>query len=124
MAAGHLNVEALYAALDEQRRARGISWRQVAQEVGISPSTLTRLGKRKRPDVDSFGALVKWLGVAADEFLRRDIDEFLRRDIDPMVMVSSYLRARKELSSKSVSALENIIRAAYNSLKDKPPAQG
>jgi len=43
----------LYEAMDEQRRVRGLSWREVAQEIGgISPSTLTRtkLGGRMEAD--------------------------------------------------------------------------
>ena len=40
-------------------------------------------------------------------------------DIEPIAMISSYLRARRELSPKSAEALEDILRAAYNSLKEE-----
>ena len=69
MEEARLDVAALYAALDTQRQSRGMSWRQVAKEAGISPSTLTRMTQEKRPDVDSFAALVSWLGLSADRFL-------------------------------------------------------
>jgi transcriptional regulator with XRE-family HTH domain len=61
--------EGFYAALDRARRARDLSWRQVASEAGVSPSTLTRLGNGLRPDIDSFAKLVQWLNCSADPFL-------------------------------------------------------
>src|SRR5258708_4432630 len=64
-----LDTEALYAALDAQRQGRDLSWRQLAKEVGVSPSTMTRLAQRQRPDIDAFAALVRWLGQPADNFL-------------------------------------------------------
>lgn len=113
----YLDVEALYGALDAQRKARSLSWRELAKEAGVSPSTLTRLGQQKRPDVDSFAALIQWLGVPAEHFLRGGPAK--KKEPEPIAMVSSLLRARKDLSKKSVEAFEDIIRAAYESLKEK-----
>ncbi len=117
MPEAHLDVEALYAALDVQRRSEDLSWRQLAKKVGISPSTLTRMAQGKRPDVDSFAALVRWVGVPADQFLRPEGGKQPRKRTEPLAMISTYLRASKELDKKSVEALEDIIRAAYRSLK-------
>ncbi len=120
MGQAHLDVEALYAALDEQRKAKGLSWRELAKEAGISPSTLTRLGQQKRPDVDSFAALIQWLGIPSDQFLRSDASKAKKKEPETMAMVSTLLRANKKLSKKTVEALEEIIRAAYENLRDKP----
>jgi hypothetical protein len=65
------DVRALYDAMDAQRRARGMSWRQMAQEMGgISPSTLTctRLGGRIK--VDGMLAMVRRLGRTVESFTR------------------------------------------------------
>ena len=35
--------DAFYAALDEERQARQCTWKRVAEESGISASTLTRI---------------------------------------------------------------------------------
>jgi transcriptional regulator with XRE-family HTH domain len=112
----YLDVEALRGALDEKRRSRQLSWRQVAKQSGVSPSTLTRLAQGKRPDVDGFAALVSWLGVSADFFLRTDgkADD----QPEPMVVISAHLRAQKDLSPESTEALEDIIRAAYEGLRE------
>ena len=116
-----LDVRALYAALDHARRSKHMSWRGVASEAGVSPSTLTRLGQHKRPDVDSFGALAQWLGIDAGKFLREPPgrSRTAEDDTEPIAVISAYLRARKELSSKSADALEDILRAAYESLREE-----
>jgi transcriptional regulator with XRE-family HTH domain len=67
-----INVPALYAALDAQREAAGLSWRQLAKNLGLSPSTFTRLANGHRPDVDAFAALVGWLGQPAERFITSD----------------------------------------------------
>jgi transcriptional regulator with XRE-family HTH domain len=117
MAEAHLDIEALYAALDVQRQSKNLSWRQLAKEVGISPSTLTRMAQGKRPDVDSFAGLVRWLGIPADQFLRSVGSSSTKKTPEPLAMISTYLRASKDLDKKSIEALEDIIRAAYRSLK-------
>lgn len=59
------------AALHRARMARNLSWRQVATEAGVSPSTLTRnFTPGKHPDLNNFAKLVQWLGCSADPFLR------------------------------------------------------
>jgi hypothetical protein len=65
------DARALYDALDVQRRARGMSWREVAQEIGgISPSTLTRTKLGGRMEADGMLAMVRWLGRTAESFTR------------------------------------------------------
>ena len=113
----HLDVDALYAALDANRKSQDMSWRDVAKEAGVSPSTLTRMAQGKRPDVDGFAALVAWLGLSADHFLRLAKSGVAKKSADPMAMISTYLRASKELDKKSVEALEDIIQAAWRTLK-------
>lgn len=113
-----LDTRTLYAALDQKRQSDELSWRQVAQEAGVGPSTLTRLGQGKRPDVDGFAALVKWLGQSADDFLKpKTIDKDAEK-VDTMAVISTHLRSSKNLSPESVEALEDIIRAAYKGLKN------
>ena len=113
-----LDVQTLYAAVDQRRQSLKMSWRQAAVAAGISPSTLTRLGQGKRPDVSGFASLIKWLGVSPEHFLS-GVRAPHQDDQDFMTVVSAQLRARKELSPKSAEALEEIIRAAYTRLKDR-----
>jgi len=62
--------KALHEALDRERLARGWSWRQVAAATGVSSSTLTRTREGGRLEVDGMLAMVSWLGVPVDRFVR------------------------------------------------------
>lgn len=66
MSAYRLDVPELCRRLDVRRRERGLLWRDVAEAVGISPSTLTRLGHGKRPDADALVSLLVWLDLDTD----------------------------------------------------------
>jgi DNA-binding XRE family transcriptional regulator len=67
---GRFDANALYAALDEHRRYRGITWQQVAEEMGISPSTIMFMDSEVRLDVDEILAMVRWLGRHVESFTR------------------------------------------------------
>jgi transcriptional regulator with XRE-family HTH domain len=108
-----INTKTLYAALDAQREARGISWRQLAHEVEVSPSTLSRLGQGKGPAADVFVALAGWLGLAAEQFI--ETSEGTREgqeEPDVVAQLAPLLRARKDLTEQDVTYLEEIIGAA------------
>ena len=113
----HLDVQALRDALDQQRRTKKFSWRQVAGEAGISHSTLSRMTQGKRPDVDSFAALVNWLGVPADTFLRVASGDAItvRPETavrhETLAVLSTHLRADKNLSAQTIDALQDLLGA-------------
>ena len=110
-----INVDALYATLDAKRRSLDASWRAIARELDVSPSTFSRMAQGRRPDVDTFATLLRWLNVDADVFMvSGDTDE--AQEPDPVVMVSTYLRSAKNISDADARALEDIFGAAYNRL--------
>lgn len=115
MTTPHLDVPALYAALDAARRSKKISWRDLAASAGVSASTLSRMAIGKRPDVDSYAKLVTWLGVSAQAFIRPPQED----QPEMMAVLSSHLRARRDLSPESAAALEEIVRAAYENLRQR-----
>jgi transcriptional regulator with XRE-family HTH domain len=63
---------ALYAALDRERIARGMTWSQVAAETGVSAATIKRTKEGGRMEVDGMLALVNWLGVRVEMFVQDD----------------------------------------------------
>jgi transcriptional regulator with XRE-family HTH domain len=105
-----LNVEALYGALDAVRKARDLSWRQVAKEADLSPSTFSRLANGYRPDVDAFAKLVQWLGVAAERFFVDRGSHSTQPDL--VTELAPLLRARQDLTETDVAYLEELIGAA------------
>jgi hypothetical protein len=60
---------ALYEALDGQRRSRGMSWSDVAAEIGVSAATIQRTRDGGRMEVDGMLAMVGWLGVPVERFV-------------------------------------------------------
>ena len=111
-----VDVEALYAALDSKRKAQGTSWREVARELEVSPSTFSRMAQGRRPDVDTFATLLRWLGMPAESFMRSTRDESGAAAEEPVAMVSSYLRSARNIEPEDAEALEEIFRAAYKRL--------
>ncbi len=61
---------ALYEALDAQRKSRDLSWREVAAEMGVSVATISRTQHGGRMEVDGMLAMVAWLGVPVEHFVR------------------------------------------------------
>jgi transcriptional regulator with XRE-family HTH domain len=107
-----INVRALYAALDAQRAGAGLSWRQLAKERGLSPSTFTRLANGHRPDVDAFVALVRWLGQPAEHFMAREPHDSLEAEPTLIAQLAPLLRARKDLDEDEAAHLQGLFEAA------------
>lgn len=108
------DADAFYHVLDAERSGRQLTWKDVAAQTGVSPSTLTRLGQGRRPDVDSFARLVAWGGFTADQFVsppkQAQAGGF-------MTNLPTYLRSDPNLDERAVQALETIIRAAYDQFR-------
>jgi transcriptional regulator with XRE-family HTH domain len=111
---GRFDAQGFYEALDSTRKQRGQTWKDVAGLAGVSASTLTRMAQGKRPDVDSLAALATWSGLATDEFVR---SVGVREAPEPLALISTHLRSDQHLSPEGATALENLIRAAYNNLR-------
>ncbi len=118
MARAKIDVSKLYSALDAERTAKGVSWRQLAHEIGVSPSLFSRLGGGLRPDVDAFVTLVRWLGISPDELMVDERDQASRLDEpDLAVQVSALLRARHDLSDNDRELLQDVFRSALKHVR-------
>lgn len=115
--AATVDVGALYAALDQKRRQEGLTWRKLAKLMEISPSTFTRMAQGRHPDVGTFMALCSWLGIPAESFARGWVES--EEEDNTLAVVSTHLRASRKLSPKSAEAIEEIVHAAYQRLKDE-----
>lgn len=65
-----LDIDKLAVAVDTVLRYRGISARAAAAEIGVSPSTLTRLKQGQKPDADGLVSLLAWLNAEAHTFTK------------------------------------------------------
>jgi len=105
------DAEGFYAALDSQRESRGLTWKKVADEAGVSASTLTRMAQQKRPDVDSLAKLSNWSGLNVDNYVTGSKKSSPK--ISPLTQVTTYLRADPNLSEVNAAAMEAVIKAVY-----------
>jgi transcriptional regulator with XRE-family HTH domain len=111
MAQATVDVGGLYAALDAARISKELSWRQLAKEIGVSPSTMTRMGNSQKPEINAFAAMVRWLNMPAETFM---VDEDTAPQKEPplLAQLAPLLRARTDLDADDVRYLEEVIGAA------------
>ena len=107
--------DAFYAALDGERQARQCTWKRVAEESGVSASTLTRISQGKRPDVDGLAALSAWSGLDVDRFVKGRAS---KKEPEPLAVISSCLRSDPRLNEEAAAALDQIVKAAYRSMRN------
>src|SRR5215471_9590882 len=79
MPAANFEVDALYAALDEARRVRGLSWQQLAREVSaqfdrtgsrpIAGSTLSGMRSKRVIEGDGVLQTLRWLNRTPESFI-------------------------------------------------------
>jgi transcriptional regulator with XRE-family HTH domain len=116
----------VYAVLDSQREARGLTWDDVAGEIGqpqITAATLKRLAKGGRTGVPNIMYVVEWLGLPIEVFVRQLAPpQYRKQDELPapklMKQFDVLLRTRDDLSDGSVAELEEVIENEYNRLRD------
>ncbi|MFL6231734.1 MAG: hypothetical protein ACJ76N_01235 [Thermoanaerobaculia bacterium] len=117
------DVEALYAALDVQRQARGLSWQQAVREINalfertparpVSASTVT--GMRGKTVIDGDGVLqmLRWLNRTPESFVPGSQeaaalpdagpDRILRFDARKMYSALDAQRAERGMTWKQVA---------------------
>ena len=107
------DVGAFFAALDTKRQARQSTWKQVAEECGISASTLSRMSQGRHPDVNGLAALATWSGLDVNRFIRRPS---AGEEPDPLGVISSCLHSDPRLNEASAVALDQMVKAVYRSM--------
>lgn len=111
----------LYSTLDAVRKERGLSWRSLAKEIGVSPSLLSRLGNGLKPDADGFATIVAWLKMPAERFFADESNSAAAVGPEPdlMAQLAPLLRARKDLTKTDVDYLEKVIAAGVDLVRAK-----
>ena len=94
----------------EKRGERGI--REVADEIGISAATLSRVERGHLPDLRTFGKVCAWLGIDPGEVLRTRAPHSGTEA--PVVAV--HFKKDDAISEKTAQALAKLILAAQRAL--------
>ncbi len=101
-----LAIGELGARLAERRGPKGV--RATAEEIGISPATLSRIENGHMPDLVTFAKVCDWLNVDPAEYLGTK-----KRDA-PAAAV--HLRVDRTMSPKTAQSLAKMILKAQDAL--------
>ncbi|MFB7842135.1 hypothetical protein [Microbacterium sp. NPDC056052] len=104
-----IDVNGLASALEQRVKADGISWRQAAGQIGVSPSLLTRVRNDQRPDLDAYARIVRWLRISADVFMIDPEELASREEPELGSSINALLRARSDLDEQDKEHLTNIL---------------
>jgi len=116
-----VNTAELGSAIRRRREQQGMSLRDLADETGVSASTLSRIENGTgKPDADNIARLAAWLDMPIERVLHHG--HRAANDPNPVVyyphestpeIVEAHLRADKHLTPQTAKALSELFRVAY-----------
>ncbi|HVS20479.1 MAG TPA: helix-turn-helix transcriptional regulator [Pyrinomonadaceae bacterium] len=116
-----VNTAELGGAVRRRREQHGLSLRDVAEETGVSASTLSRIENGTgKPDADNIARLATWLDMPIERVMHHGNRS--ASDPKPVVyyphesmpeIVEAHLRADRQLTPETAKALSELFRVAY-----------
>jgi len=116
-----VNTSELGDAVRRRREQQEMSLRDVADETGVSASTLSRIENGTgKPDADNIARLAAWLDMPIERVLHHGPRS--AADPKPVVyyphestpeIVEAHLRADRHLTPETAKALSELFRVAY-----------
>ena len=126
-----INTAELGSAVRRRREQQGLSLRDVAEETGVSASTLSRIENGTgKPDADNIARLAAWLDMPIERVMHGGHGS--ASDPKPVVyyphestpeIVEAHLRADRQLSPETAKALSELFRVAYAQFSHSPAAK-
>ena len=123
-----VNTDELGDAVRRRREQQNLSLRDVADETGVSASTLSRIENGTgKPDADNIARLAAWLDMPIERVLHHGHRS--ASDPKPVVyyphestpeIVEAHLRADKHLTPQTAKALSELFRVAYKQFSQSP----
>ncbi len=116
-----VNTVELGRSIRRKREEMGLSLRDVADETGVSASTLSRIENGTgKPDADNIARLTAWLNVPVERIMSgrgHESDEaravvYFPQESTPEI-VEAHLRADRNLTPETAKALSELFRVAY-----------
>ncbi|MHC5827480.1 MAG: helix-turn-helix domain-containing protein, partial [Nostoc sp.] len=86
---------------------------EAALEIGVSPSTLSRVERGQPPDLSSFTALCNWLDIPPSALFNNSED----KPLSVPEAIALQLQSDKNLDPATANILAILIKAAYRELK-------
>ena len=95
---------------------RELNWKEVADETGVSASTLTRMAQGRKPDAASLAVLSAWAGLNPSDFVEA---KYRSRPDNALGQISTLLRTDPSLDEDAAHAIESIVKAAYKQMSTR-----
>ena len=111
----NFNAPAFFKALQATVEARGVTWKQVSVQTGVSTTTLARMATGRNPDAASLAALCAWAGLNIVDFV--EYENGRRSKPETVAAIGQLLRTDPSLAPKEAEALESMFKAAYLSVR-------
>ena len=115
-----VNTAELGNAIRRRREQKALSLRDVAEETGVSASTLSRIENGTgKPDADNIARLAAWLDMPIERVMHHDR---AAAEAKPVIyyphestpeIVEAHLRADRHLTPQTAKALSELFRVAY-----------
>lgn len=127
-----VNTEELGRAIRRRRDELKLSLRDVADKTGVSASTLSRIENGTgKPDADNIARLTSWLDMPMERVLAGRHAEnqeskavvYFPHESTPEI-VEAHLRADRNLTPETASALSELFRVAYTQFSQSAPDKG
>jgi len=101
-----------FESINAIRVSQNKSRKQVAEEAGISPSTLTHMAQGYRPDPDTMAALIDWSGLDFKSFIYKHRVNMETEESDVVVSrVIGTLMSESHLSAKLSTTIAIVVKA-------------
>lgn len=101
----NVNIQMLGRMLIEKRGDRGI--RAVAQEIGVSAATLSRVERGFLPDIETFSKICEWVGVDPASVLG------VKVNTGQIPKVAVHFKKEAALAPTTAQALAKMVLAAH-----------
>lgn len=113
----NLSQPALGQALRRERRRRGVSLRDLADQIGVSFNTLSRVENGHLPSLKHYENVVRWLGNPGVVLLEDGSSESTTPDI-----IAKHLYADTRLAADGAGQILAVLRDMYAKLATPEPA--
>jgi transcriptional regulator with XRE-family HTH domain len=135
--------------LKERRRRKRLSLRDLADQIGVSFNTLSRVERGHVPDLRTLRPIADWLGVPVEMFIEQSgdastpeviarhlssdqrlspeaaasiaemVDEMYHRLLGEQLSVAVHLRSARTFTPSAGAALADILREMQSTLTDQ-----
>jgi transcriptional regulator with XRE-family HTH domain len=134
MAEATLNIVELGEYVKRKRQDEKLSLRDVAQNINVSASTLSRIENGiGTPDSATLARLASWLGIPLERLMRGSLMDVVHGESsesiqEPVIyfptestpnIVEAHLRADRNLNPEMAKSLAELFRVAYTQFANK-----